>query len=364
MAQDCNMRCKYCYGDGGSYADKGMMSYETAKNAIDFLFEQSVNIQELNITFFGGEPLMNFGLIKKCTKYIHEIERRTGKKCFLNMTSNATLLSDEVKKFCEVNKISVQISIDGNKRVQDTNRYFADCRGSYDCVLEKTEEWRRRGLVSCRATVTPCSINLTDTFYHLDALGFRSIMFAPAENLLNDEEYKELEKHYLRYLDEFEHLVKSGDYKRAKKAKLIMGALPKIEKSGVRVLACGVGRNMYAVDINGDIYPCQRFVNSKDYCLGNIYERKIKRTEFLKSIHISAHPQCEKCWVKNLCLGNCPHDNLMGTQSVNKTPNRICRHQRSFYERLIEIYIRLTDEEKGILYGKIEERREKNVQTN
>lgn len=339
-----------------------MMTYETAVRAIDFLFEQSSNKEDLSVTFFGGEPLMNFRLIKSITKYIRILEKKEGKKCYLNMTSNATLLSDEIRKFCEDNKISIQISIDGNKRIQDKNRYFADHSGSYDCVLKKTEEWRSRGCISCRATVTSCSLNITDSFYHLDSLGFRSIMFAPAENLLNDEQYEELSKQYLEYLDEFERLVKTRDYYRARKAKLIMGALPKIEKSGIRVLSCGVGRNMYAVDINGDLYPCQRFVNSKEYCLGNIFEQKIKKADFLKTIHISSHAQCENCWVKNLCLGNCPHDNLMGTQSVNKTPDRICRHQRAFYQRLIEIYIRLTDEEKRMLFAKNEERRKEDVQ--
>ncbi len=352
VAQDCNMRCKYCYGDGGSYADKGTMSYETAKAAIDFLFEQTNDDKDLSVTFFGGEPLMNFGLIQKITEYIRVLEKNMNKKCYLNMTSNATLLSEEIISFCEKNRIAVQISIDGNKRVQNTNRYFVNQKGSYDCVLDKTKKWRDKECVSCRATVTACSLNITDSFYHLDALGFRSIMFAPAENLLSDKEYEELDQQYLDYLDEFERLVKTGDYKRARKAKLIMGALPKIEKSGIRSLACGVGRNMYAIDINGDVYPCQRFVNNKEYCLGNIFERKFKQADFLESIHISAHSQCKNCWVKNLCLGNCPHDNLISTQRVNSTSERVCRHQRSFYERLIKIYIGMTDDEKRMLYAK------------
>ncbi len=165
VIQDCNLRCTYCYGDGGQYCDHGKMSIETAKKAVDFLVEQS-ETDNLDIAFFGGEPLLNMPLIKYVIKYTKQIEEKSNKKFSFCMTTNGTLLTSEIEKYLLDNKVSIQISFDGNKEIQDKNRFFANGKGSYDLVVEKTKKLRDKKQISCRGTITNVSLNLKKSFGH------------------------------------------------------------------------------------------------------------------------------------------------------------------------------------------------------
>lgn len=351
LAQECNLRCTYCYGEAGEYADKGIITYETACKAVDFLIAHSGKIKNLSVAFFGGEPLIAYPIMKKLVVYIREKEKETGKSININMTCNGTLITEEIEQFLIQNKIHVQISIDGDRETHNANRFYANKKGSYDTVIERTESMRKKGLLSARATLTSGHMNLCSTFKHLDSLGFQSIAIAPAHNRLKEEDYEAYGEEEIQFIHEFESLVKQKEYVQAKKMKIVMTELKQVHNGGIRVLACGVGRTMYAVDIHGTIYPCQRFVNNKDYALGNIMEEKIAREEFLKEIELSKHENCQDCWVKNLCVGGCPHVNLSATGRTALADKKSCEVNKRIYKELIGVYLRLSEKEKAELLG-------------
>lgn len=352
LAQECNMRCTYCYAEDGEYDDKGIMTIQTARKAIDFLIEHSGNNKNLSVVLFGGEPLLALPLIKELVPYIRETEEKTGKKIQINMTTNGTLITKDTENYLIDNHIHVQISIDGDKETHNSNRFFANKVGSYDLIIQHTESMREKNLLSARATLTGKQLNECYTFDHLDSLGFHSIAIAPASNLLSEDDFEKLAQEEIKFEKYFEHLVKAKEYKKAKKMKMVIGNLKKIHSGGMRNLACGVGRNMYAVDIHGDLYPCHRFVNEKEYVMGNVNDDVNKREDFINEIKFSKHNSCQDCWVQNLCLGHCPHENFSLTGNTTIPSPKICAMAKSKFEELIHIYLRLSPEEKNILFSK------------
>ncbi|WMM25774.1 SPASM domain-containing protein [Tissierella sp. MB52-C2] len=350
LIQECNMRCKYCYAEDGQYHDKGKMNLTTAKKSIDFLIDSAGDIGELQVSLFGGEPLIMMPLIKNIVNYIKLKEQETKKKIHIGMTTNGTLITEEIEQFMIKNDIHVQISIDGNKETHDSNRYFINKTGSYDKVVEKTRSMREKGLLTARGTITDEGLNILQSFYHLDLLGFRGIALAPANNLLSEKNDNKLLENQIEYIREFETLVKNGKLNLARKMRMTLSMMEKIHNGNIRFLPCGVGRNAYAIDINGDIYPCHRFVSNKEYKLGSVFDVSIGRDQFIEKVLICNHKQCKDCWAKNLCLGNCPHENLMATGNIQESPERICNMTRSMYEEVIKVYLDLTEEEKEYLF--------------
>lgn len=351
VIQGCNLRCSYCFGTDGEYHDKGIMSLGTAKKAVKFLAKNSTS-DTPSISFFGGEPLLNFDLIKKIIPYIHKVEKRFNKHFSIGITTNGTLLDKEVKDFFNRNHVHCMISMDGNQQVQDANRRFADDSGSYNLVIEKTKDMRENNQLSCRATVTPVSLDISSSFEHLTELGFNSIFFDAAKNAMSEEEYKEYGKQLVHLFEELKEMVAAGEYETVRKSANLMNFLRLIHKSGLRKSCCGVGQSVIAVDIHGDIYPCQRFVSEKEFCIGNVYTGLTDEgllNEILDAVNIDSHAQCSDCWAKNLCMGDCAYENLMQTGSMKKTPEAICQHKKEIFAAAIELYLALPEEFKETL---------------
>lgn len=346
VVQECNMRCTYCYGDAGEYKNRGRMSRDVALRSIDFLITNSTT-DNLHVAFLGGEPLLNFELIKAVVEYCKQKESVSKKKFSYTITTNGTLITDEIENYFIENHIVCQISIDGSKEKNDKNRFFANGRGAYDVVVENTKSMRDKNLVTARATATRNNMNYKEIFNHLDGLKFKAIPIAVAQNMMNDTEYAEFIEMYREYIKYFEQLVKSGEYARARKMTDIMTALEKFEYGSERHSGCGAARYMYAVDINGDLYPCHRFVGESSFCLGNI-EQDVNRESFLNQININERDKCKKCWAQNLCLGGCPHENFTVTGSINHSGNRNCKFSHMVYEELFKIYVNLSERDKEI----------------
>lgn len=344
VAQDCNLRCSYCYADGGSYEDNGIMNIETAKKSIDFLVKKTKS-KQMAICFFGGEPLMNFEIIKAVVDYCHLIEEESDVVFGFTMTTNGTMISEKIQDFIIKNRIRVQISIDGDKNIHDTNRYYSKNIGSHDIVLEKTKKLREKKLIDARATITPKELNITYIYDYLNSLGFDQITLSPAFNLFEYNEYESIANAYINFYKEFEMRIKNKKYDEVKNNKMFIKELKDIHNSGVRKVACGAGGNLYAIDINGDIYPCQRFVGIKKQSLGNVFEKDYKSEQFIKSIKLEGRLKCQECWAKNLCLGGCFHDNYESTGSVNLSSSYFCEFKKKIAEEMVHIYLRLTDEE-------------------
>ncbi len=347
VVQECNMRCAYCYGEGGEYNKKGKMTFDVAKRAIDYLVKESDD-EHLHIAFLGGEPLMNFKLIKEVITYCKSIEER-GKKYFsYTMTTNATLLDEEIEKYLLENKVVCQISMDGVQEKHDKNRFFSGGTGSYNIILQKTKNMREKNLVTARATLSEENNNYIEVFEHLDALGFKAVPIAIAENMVSEEAFEIILENYKKYINYFDSLIKNEHYEKAKKMTDIISALEKLEYGGHREDGCGAGCRMHAVDIDGYMYPCHRFVGT-DYVLGNA-ETGVDSNIFAKNILKMKNSSCKECWAQNLCLGGCPYENYVASGDAPSVSKRNCRLQKMLYEELMKVYVLLSDEEKKQLF--------------
>ncbi len=348
IVQNCNLRCTYCYGEDGQYQDSGIMDVETAIKAVDFLVSHSIS-QGVSICFFGGEPLLNFEVIRQVVLYCHENKAKFGKNIGFSMTTNGTLINEEIEKFIIDNKISVQISLDGDRDTQNKNRFDKSGHGSYDIVTMRTKNLRVKGLLGVRATVTPYNMKIKEIYRHLDSLGFRKIIISPAFNMMKGNDFLVLAEKYIEWYKDIENEMKQNNFSYVKKAKLFRQQMKKINNAVTRSSSCGVGKNLVAVDIHGNIYPCQRFVSLKDYIIGNVRDGLNKRTDFLKTVNSNNNIKCSTCWIRNLCVSGCPFCNLIDTGDMHIQSNDCCEYEKKVFYALIEIYLRLTDEEKRFI---------------
>ena len=339
VAQECNLRCKYCYGEGGEYSNRGKMSVETAKAAVDFLVENATT-DDLKIAFLGGEPLMNMPVIESTVNYCNDIEKKTGKKFSYTITTNAVLLNDKIRSFLIENHITCQISIDGDKRGNDLNRVAVDGSGSYDRIIRNTDELRNRKLVSARATLSAENMGYKSVFDHLYSLGFRAIPMAVAHNTISESDFSGLLDEYSRYIDYFEELLSNKDLEKAGKMTDLINGLEKIEYSCERNEGCGAGRYMRAIDINGTMYPCHRFVGNAKFALGNIHTGAEENPESDRLI-FGKKEKCSSCWCRNLCLGGCHYENAVSA-GESDVSLRVCEMTKLMYEKLIRIYLNIS----------------------
>ncbi|MCD3246641.1 SPASM domain-containing protein [Clostridium botulinum C] len=354
LVQGCNMGCSYCFGDSGEYNNKGEMSFNTAKDAIDFLVNNSPNKEKnLQITFFGGEPLLKIDLIKQIVNYCKKIEKKSNKKFEFSMTTNGTLLNEEIEKYLIDNNVFIQLSIDGDKETHDKNRYFKSKLGSYDLIIKNTDNLRKNNLISARATITKYNLGLVEIFNHLDQLGFSFVAMAPAHNLLSEDDYEVLKKETSRLIHYFEFLIKNNQINKASRIKFQWDDLNKIHSGYKRLMPCGVGRNMVAVDINGELYPCHRFVGCDEFKIGTIVEKTINNINFINSINVLNQSKCNKCWIKNLCIGGCPHESYSITGKIGGYNKQYCELNLNKFELMLQVYLRLTDKEKEKIFKKL-----------
>ncbi|WBW97747.1 PapB family radical SAM/SPASM ranthipeptide maturase [Oceanirhabdus sp. W0125-5] len=351
ISQDCNLRCTYCYGGDGEYNNKGFMNYKVAKRAVDYLIKHS-NSDKLGICFFGGEPLMNYALIKKIVAYAKEIECKTDKKFAFSMTTNGTLINKEIEEFIISNKIATTISIDGDEGVQNSNRYYANKKGCYDEVVKNTHNLRKTNLLSARATISPNNLNLLSSIEHLISLGFRKVAWAPAINMMTSRDVEKMIDSQKNVISKVEELINSGNIEEAKKYGPIMSLLKKVNADGIRIRACGTGINMIAVGIDGDIYPCQRFVGVKQIKLGNVFEDlPCSNSEFYSRIDIRKISKCSDCLSKNICLGGCPQEAYESDNNINIPSKALCDYNNETLIQILKVYINLDGEMKERLFG-------------
>lgn len=349
LCQDCNMRCSYCFAGNGEYNEKGYMNFKIGKKAIDFLIENSLS-DDLTVCLFGGEPLLNSKLFIKMVNYCKYIEKEKGKKITITTTINGTLLTKEIEKFLIENNVRVQISLDGDKDTHNSNRYFSNKAQSYDKIMKNIDGMRKQGLLSARATVTRNNLDMIQIFNHLNDLNFRAVPFTPAFNLFNNNDLEDLKASYGELVVYFENLIKNGEINKAKKVTVLYSFIRKIYNARNRDISCGLGNSAIAVDINGDIYPCHRFVSDKRSIIGNIYDGFKRRQEFLESVNIENIDKCKKCWAKNLCIGGCPKEFKEDIENKDENKLDLCELHKFLYEKLIYLYLRLTKEEKEELF--------------
>lgn len=351
ITQDCNLRCKYCYGEDGVYSHKGMMSRDTAKKAIDYFIEQS-NGETKSICFFGGEPLLNFNLIRELVTYSKELEIKNNISIGFSMTTNATLLNEEIERYIKENKIGLTVSIDGDEKVQNKNRYFANKVGCYKKVVKNTEMLRAANLLVARATVTTENIDILHSVEHLISLGFKKISWATAQNLMSEKDFMLYTKKQNKIIAKVEELIHVGDFKEAKKYGNVVKLLKRVDTDALRTKACGCGTNMIAVNIEGSIYPCHRFVGNESMRLGSIFDETCEKNDtFFEDVCVKSFDKCQTCFSRNLCTGGCVNENFESTGDLRIPPESRCEHIRELHRQIIKMYLRLTGDEKEKLFS-------------
>ncbi|MGL4569555.1 MAG: PapB family radical SAM/SPASM ranthipeptide maturase [Clostridium sp.] len=347
VCQECNLRCKYCYGDGGSYSSSGFMNFETAKKSIDFLFENTSK-DEVFIVFFGGEPLMNFSLIEECVKYSKNIASKFKKDVSYSITCNGTLLNEKITKFLKENDFIITLSVDGDKEIHDSNRYYCDGRGCFEEVERKTNALLDYKNLTARATVSDTCLNYDEIYKKIRKIGIKSVFMAPCSNLVKEKEFNDLLESYDKFFETFDKCIKEENFMEARSMKNIYNLLLRIENPQPYYYHCGAAITGIAVGVNGDIYPCHRFVGQDDFCIGNnkeLFDYK-KYNNVLDELLVLNREKCKECEIVSLCAGDCPSENLNLNTSSKKTTNYICNYNKNVFKKALETYIKLSDYEK------------------
>ncbi|MBQ2276407.1 MAG: thioether cross-link-forming SCIFF peptide maturase [Lachnospiraceae bacterium] len=314
IAHDCNLACKYCFAGEGEYnGDRSLMSIEVGKKAIDFLVANSGNRVNLEVDFFGGEPLMNFQVVKEIVAYGRSLEEKHNKKFRFTLTTNGMLLNDEVMEFANKEMSNVVLSIDGRKEVHDRMRPTPNGKGSYDIIIEKFKkmaELRNQTNYYVRGTFTHNNLDFSKDVLHLADLGFKQISVEPVVSL-PEEPYALRKEDLPQLFEEYDTLAKEM-IKRKKEGKgfnffhfmIDLNQGPCVAK---RLSGCGSGVEYLAVTPWGDLYPCHQFVGTEEFLMGNVFDG-IKNTDIqseFKLCNVYAKEACRNCFARFYCSGGC-----------------------------------------------------------
>ncbi|HYE67612.1 MAG TPA: thioether cross-link-forming SCIFF peptide maturase [Anaerovoracaceae bacterium] len=313
VAHDCNMTCKYCFGDKGAFEGvRSLLSLETGKKAIDFLLEHSGTRRNLEIDFFGGEPLMNFEVVKSLVAYGREAEKVYGKNIRFTITTNGLLLDDVKADFINKNMDNVILSIDGRQSVNDNMRRTVNNKGTYDIITENYVRFveKRKGTYYVRGTFTRENLDFSEDVKHLADKGFKNVSIEPVVTdpsfsyALQEDDKEMILKEYDKLTDLYLDYAKEGKKFEFFHFNVDMNQGPCVVK---RVSGCGAGTEYVAVSPEGDIYPCHQFVGNQDFKLGNLNDDHFENNRYdeFNKAHIYNKEKCRECWAKFYCSGGC-----------------------------------------------------------
>lgn len=318
VAHDCNLRCSYCFASEGDFGcGRELMPLETAKKSVDFLIEHSGKIKNLEMDFFGGEPLMNWNVVKETVKYARSLEKKYNKNFRFTLTTNGILLDDEKIDFINEEIYDVVLSLDGRKEINDKYRITKTKKGSYDIVLPKFQKLiSRRGNKSyyVRGTYTKDNLDFMKDVMHLYDLGFKNISMEPVlcdknfTSSVNKEDISKVLAEYENLCQELIKMKKSGKEINFFNFNIDLDKGPCVLK---RLKGCGCGNDYVAITPNGDIFSCHQLVGENEFKMGNVnsgtFDDNIKKKFLNTSIYHKE--KCQNCWVKFYCSGGCAAKN-------------------------------------------------------
>lgn len=352
IAHDCNLRCKYCFADTGSFHHgRSMMSGEVGKKAIDFVINNSGSRKNIEIDYFGGEPLMNFEVVKEITEYAKEQGAKHGKNFRFTITTNGILLDESKKKYINENMSNIVLSIDGTKEVNDKVRVRVDGSGCYDTIVPKfidVANSRDQDNYYVRGTFTAYNLDFAKDVLHLADLGFEQTSVEPVVAPY-EEEYALREEHLPVIYDEYEKLAKEYVNRRKNgKPFNFFHFMIDLEQGPCvikRLSGCGSGHEYVAVTPDGDIYPCHQFVGNEDFKMGSVmdgsFDENIKQV-FQKS-NVYTKDECKNCFAKFYCSGGCPANAYNFNKDINKPYKLACDMERKRVECAIAIAAALAE---------------------
>lgn len=340
IAHDCQLRCKYCFASTGDFGKgRKLMSFETARHAIDYLLENSGDRPNLEVDFFGGEPLMNFGVVKQTVEYARSREAEYNKKFRFTITTNGLLLDDEKIEYINKEMHNVVLSIDGRKQVNDYFRVLPNGQGCYDMIVPKYKklvEGRGDKEYYVRGTFTNNNLDFSNDVFALYEAGFDQISVEPVVG--DSDEYALTEKDLPAVFKEYEVLAKRiiDNEKQGKKFNFFhfMLDLDQGPCAIKRLRGCGCGNDYVAITPDGDIFPCHQFVGIDEYKMGNIDEGTFNnemKADFAKA-HVYSKPDCRKCWAKFYCSGGCNANNYQYMGDIRAAHKLSCQLEKKRLE--------------------------------
>jgi uncharacterized protein len=352
LTNQCNLSCQYCYEFG---ADKvatpegkpKFMDLPTAKASVDFLLEQAEGRQSVHITFFGGETLMNFPLLKQVVTYANEKASAKGCHIDFSLTTNATLLTPAIIEFLSENRIGVTVSMDGPKEMHDQLRVFSNGKGSYDIIAPKVRaliQNHRTRPITARVTLTAGVTDVVRIFRHLKQdLGFHEVGFAPVTTsptqlyAINDSGMNDVLGQFRQLAQEYLEYALRGE---AHGFSNVSDTLAELCQGVNKSHPCGAGLGLMGVGPSGDIAPCHRFVDSDQHALGHISTGIDiqKQSDFLSRGHIDAKYDCHTCWARPLCAGGCHHEAFVRYGDTGHPNLHYCDWIREWTDLCLEIY--------------------------
>ncbi len=354
VAHDCNLACKYCFAGKGEYdGPKGLMSLEMGKRALDYLIENSGTRRNLEVDFFGGEPLLNWEVCKKLVEYGREQEKKYDKNFRFTLTTNGLLVNDDVIDFCNREMGNVVLSLDGRKETNDRMRVARNGSGSYDLIVDKFRKFadaRGQKDYYIRGTYTHSNTDFASDIIHMADLGFRELSIEPVVSspdepyALKNGDLPVLKVQYQVLANEMLRRYRNGNGFTFYHYMIDLDAGPCIVK---RVSGCGVGTEYMAVTPDGDLYPCHQFVGEESFLLGNIYDgvTKPEILEQFKSCNVYSHQECKDCFAKLYCSGGCAANAYHATGSVNGIYEFGCELHRKRIE--CAIMLKVAEAEEG-----------------
>lgn len=353
IAHDCNLACRYCFAEEGEYhGRRALMSFEVGRKALDFLIANSGSRRNLEVDFFGGEPLMNWEVVKQLVEYGRSKEAEYNKRFRFTLTTNGILLDDEVMEFCNREMSNVVLSLDGRKEINDLMRPSRNGKGSYDIIVPKFQKFaesRKQMNYYVRGTFTRNNLDFSQDVIHFADLGFKQMSIEPVVSL-PEEPYSIREEDLPKIMEEYDKLA--VEYiKRKKEGRgfnffhfmIDLQQGPCVAK---RLAGCGSGTEYLAVTPWGDLYPCHQFVGEDGYLLGNVdtgVTNTAVRDEF-KLCNVYAKDKCRDCFARFYCSGGCAANSFKFHGSITDAYDIGCEMQKKRIECAIMIKAALADE--------------------
>lgn len=334
VAHTCNLTCDYCFASQGKYqGDHALMSFEVGKQAFDFLIAHSGNRKNLEVDFFGGEPLMDWDVVKRLVAYARSIEQEHNKNFRFTLTTNGLLLNDDIMEFANKEMHNVVLSLDGRKEIHDKLRRTAGGQGSYDVIVPKFQKFvksRNNKGYYIRGTFTHDNVDFTNDVFHMADLGFTELSMEPV--VCDPKEPYALTEADLPKLFEQYEILANDMLRRAKEGKPITFYHYMVDLTGgpcvyKRVMGCGSGTEYMAVTPWGELFPCHQFVGDNAYSLGDIWKgvTNPEVQEKFRKCNAYARPDCKDCWAKLYCSGGCAANAYHATGDITGTYEYGCQ---------------------------------------
>ncbi|MCI9224333.1 MAG: thioether cross-link-forming SCIFF peptide maturase [Acutalibacter sp.] len=325
VAHTCNLNCSYCFASQGNFhGERALMSYEVGRRALDFLIENSGSRRNLEVDFFGGEPLMNWQVVKELVKYARSVEGNAGKNFRFTLTTNGMLIDDDVIDFCNKEMSNVVLSLDGRKEVNDRFRVDYQGRGSFDAIVPKFQKLvksRNGKQYYMRGTFTHHNPDFLEDIKTMLDLGFTELSMEPVvcapddPSALTDSDRKIVMEQYEKLAELMLQRRKSSKPFTFYHYMIDLEGGPCIYK---RISGCGSGTEYMAVTPWGDLYPCHQFVGDEKYKLGNVFDGVTNPAiqEEFRACNVYSRPDCADCWAKLYCSGGCAANAYHATGSI------------------------------------------------